>query len=127
MKKPVLMVLALAAGVAGWAQRPVGDTLRILDTTYYCHPRDIRYNDGQCTAAVCLWHLRSLTASDYYQPYGSYSREDLGGGMRGLNSRMWAGNGTVGRQMETDKPLKVVGIAAPVWMEPGRVVSDGIN
>ena len=127
MKKPVLMVLALAAGVAGWAQRPVGDTLRILDTTYYCHPRDIRYNDGQCTAAVCLWHLRSLTASDYYQPYGSYSREDLGGGMSGLHSRMWAGNGTVGRQMETDKPLKVVGIAAPVWMEPGRVVSDGIN
>ena len=83
MKKPVLMVLALAAGVAGWAQRPVGDTLRILDTTYYCHPRDLSFNEGRCTVTVSWWYCAGLSMHDYSQPYGSYSREDLTGGVGG--------------------------------------------
>ena len=126
MKKPVLMVLALAAGVAGWAQRPVGDTLRILDTTYYCHPRDLSFNEGRCTVTVSWWYCAGLTEHDYSQPYGSYSREDLTGGAGGTVSGdgygLFSGNGIVGRQMETDRPLKVVGIAAAVWCQPGRVI-----
>lgn len=127
MKKTVLIIVVLVAGLAALAQRPVGDTMRILDTSYYCQPRDLRFNERRCTVAVAWQYFYGLTPSDYHQPYGSYSIQDLTGGMGGIDPHLYQGNGKVGRQMHTDRPLKVLGIAAPVWRQPGYTIRAYYN
>ena len=122
MKKAVFIVTLFALTSAS-AQRSVRDTLMRWDSTYYCISRDHRVFEEQCTVAIYWGFCRGLTNYDMSAPYGSYSIRDLYGNTDGPN--MWQGNGIEGRQMETDKPLKILGIAAPVRIVPGYYLGIG--
>ena len=114
MKKIVLFAIAALWMVAGRGQRPVGDTIVCPDSTYYTYIYDWCGDD----------HIPWMVQTDYshWNGVNRYTLEetDPDGSMEPTEMNYFHGNGIVGTQYVTDRPLKIVGIAAPAYMEPAR-------
>lgn len=114
MKKILFYVCALmAAGVAG-AQTP-GGVAGIIDTDYYTHPLDYGLFETQCTVTTSVLFDDNAISSGY----NGMSDRDLFGDVLCYRVIQY-GNGIMGRQMATDRILKVVGVAAPVHVDRGQ-------
>lgn len=115
MKRNVLLsamvILMCGAGMVK-AQRPVGDTITGEDSTlfYYIYNwHRIEKEWGVWANYFLVANMNELLATDPNQemtPYG--------------NINPLIGNVIRGVQMYTDRPLKVVGIAAPAYMQEPR-------
>ena len=117
MKKIVLlsvMVIQMCCAGMVQAQRPVGDTITGADSTFYYYIYNWhRYEDRNWTVmAGDLDHLVN----------GHNSYTDPGHTMQPFDNGnpYIMGNAIYGVQMYTDKPLKIVGLAAPAYMQEPR-------
>ena len=123
MKKFVFLVTAMMLVSAVSGQRPTIDTLECPDSmynqqyVYYKFIYDWCRNDIPWMAFT--WYRL------YNHPYNplEIAATDLDGSLTPDNPRYWNyknGNGIYGGQFMTDRPLKIVGIAAPAYMEAAR-------
>ncbi len=110
MKKIVLLsvmvILMCCAGMVK-AQRPVGDTLRIPPEDYFCD----QYNNLQpVSSGDTLWSVPSYTVLvlDRLYQHGLYPVDSIDS----VRVSEFHGNYILGKQMLTNRPLKIVGIAA---------------
>ena len=108
MKRFCLLILfALAACSGIQAQRPVGDTLRIPPEDYFCD----QYNNLQpVSSGDTLWSVPSYTVLvlDRLYQHGLYPVDSIDS----VRVSEFHGNYILGKQMLTNRPLKIVGIAA---------------
>ena len=123
MKKLVLLVTAMMLVSAVSGQRPVGDTLECPDSMYNQNYVYYKFIYDWCRNDI-PW-----TTSTYFKfkpdPYDprEYNATDPDGTLTPDNPHFGAyinGNGICGGQFITDRPLKIVGIAAPAYMEAAR-------
>ena len=118
MKKIVLLsvmvILMCCAGMVK-AQRPVGDTIFGEDSTFYYYIYNWhRYEDRNWT--VMAGEADHLCQANYYVLTDSgLSMQPFDNGNPNI-----IGNAIYGVQMYTDRPLKIVGLAAPAYMQEPR-------
>ncbi len=119
MKKIVFLAVAMMWVTVVFGQRPVGDTITCPEGLNYftyvydwCEDTDIDWY-----VETCYNHLAFQDA-----PY-FYGMTDPNGTMSPDNTNAFyyfCGNGITGTQYITDKPIKIIGIAAPAYMEAAR-------
>ena len=127
MKRTVIISILLAVFAGGFhhgfAQRPVGDTLQGLDSTYFYTPAT-NYNNWFSENNNPWWRITLSWYLDNISPvfWNCWSYPD---------SRQLAvyqfGNGKTGMQMFTDRPIKIIGIAVCAYMEPWRDTASYFN
>ena len=111
MKRTVIISILLAVFAGGFhhgfAQRPVGDTLQGLDSTYFYTPAT-NYNNWFSENNNPWWRISASWYLDIISPvfWNCWSYPDS----RQLNKYQF-GNGKTGMQMFTDRPIKIIGIA----------------
>ena len=116
MKRIVLLIMMMAAMWQAEAQRPVGDTLRSMDTTYFPYNYNWFLTMAEDTTLRSSLHDRLLA-------YGVDNRTQPS-----YNNNPFEGNYRAGTQMFTDRPIKVVGIAACAEREVAyHVVNDHVT
>ncbi|MBR3434839.1 MAG: T9SS type A sorting domain-containing protein [Bacteroidales bacterium] len=117
MKKIAVFTMIVAAMCcAGMvkAQRPVGDTIFGVDSTYYYYIYNWYYDDSR------EWSVYSGEITHHAISY-NYTDSNHTLTPPGENLNHWlCGNAIYGVQMHTDRPLKVAGIAAPAYMMEAR-------
>ena len=118
MKKIVFLAVAMMWVAVVLGQRPMGDTVICPDSTYY------PYIYNWCTVDSLDWHvwtcynhLSNITRADF-TPEGDNPGYD--NPVFDCRNNYCHGNGIVGLQMKTDRPIKIIGIAAPAYMEAAR-------
>ena len=117
MKKIVLLsvmvILMCCAGMVK-AQRPVGDTIFGEDSTFYYYIYNWhRYEDRNWT--VMAGEADHLHQAYYYVTDSGMLMQPFDNGNPNI-----MGNAIYGVQMYTDRPLKIVGLAAPAYMQEPR-------
>ncbi len=108
----VFAMLLFWAGITK-AQRPVGDTITGRDSTFFYYPIYDWIGDDSRDWSVIARPFLDI---------GGYSMTTDSTNILSPNgpegpSHYFVGNGIWGAQMYTDRPLKVVGIAAPAYMQ----------
>ena len=127
MKRTVIISILLAVFAGGFhhgfAQRPVGDTLQGLDSTYFYTPAT-NYNNWFSENNNPWWRISASWYLDIISPvfWNCWSYPDS----RQLNKYQF-GNGKTGMQMFTDRPIKIIGIAVCAYMEPWRDTASYFN
>lgn len=126
MKRSVLFVAAMVWGLAVCGQRPVRDTLECPDSAYNQQYVQYRFIYNWCTQDEFSWHART----DYhrfpnpYDPLEYWATDPDGTLSPNVEVNYYVnGNGISGAQFGTDRPLKIVGIAAPAYREAARDTS----
>ena len=118
MKKNALIsIIVTQVCFAGMvqAQRPVGDTLWGVDSTYYYYIYNWHLDDSR------EWSVYSGDMIHHGIDYSSTDPDHTLTPPTRYNDNIWlCGNAIYGVQMYTDRPLKVVGIAAPAYMMEAR-------
>ena len=119
MKKNIIVLIQTTAMLVcamsnGNAQRPVGDTLRNMDTTYFSY----KYNWFLEVEDTTLYS----TLHDILLPYGVNELSQT----NYLNNP-FEGNYKAGSQMFTEEPIKILGIAACVEREEAFYIVHGQN
>ena len=126
MKRIVVFFVAMIWVAVASGQRPVRDTLECPDSmynqqyVYYKFIYDWCRNDILWTASTWYNFLQTIYSAPEF--YGT----DPDGSLTPDNPKWWEyknGNGIYGPQFKTDRPLKIVGIAAPAYMEAARDTS----
>ena len=120
MKRTVIISILLAVFAGGFhhgfAQRPVGDTLQGLDSTYFYTPVTY-YNNWFPDNTDDIWERISISWPNFESDHipDCWTTAPFG-----ATERYTFGNGKTGMQMFTDRPIKIIGIAACAFMEPWR-------
>ena len=105
--------MAVVSVSAVQAQRPVGDTIECPDSTYFTYLYD------WCMRDSLQWIME--TAYRYDLETSDYLQDDSTGQMNPRDAYIcYHGNITMGAQMYTERPIKILGIAAPAYMEQAR-------
>jgi len=118
--KQLVAILMFLGLVSAWGQRPIGDTLRGLDDSYYYYI----YADY-----IRMEYMNIQTDCNLIYMYGRVSdwsaSAEPGDEWTTMTNTYSSGNGLTAVQMYTNKPLKVLGLSAVAYRDLPKQTNEG--